>query len=101
MSSSVRITLSASLTGDLLLSAMFLLCLQTIPKAFALITRTSSPLVLNMANGEIWQRQRGEMTTSQKSNLRTCGNGLHIQKEQHENVYLPKTSLFVQIGEDI
>ena len=62
--SSVRITLSASLTGNLLLSAIFLLSLQTNPRAFALIRRASSPLVWSMANGEIWKRQRGEMTTA-------------------------------------
>jgi len=70
MSSSVRITLSASLTGDLLLSAIFLLSLQTNPRAFPLISRASSPLVWSMANGEIWKRQRGEMTTA-RTDLKT------------------------------
>ena len=45
MSPSVRITFRTFLTGRLALSVMFLLYLQTIPRAFAVINRTSFPLL--------------------------------------------------------
>ena len=45
MSPSVRITFRTFLTGRLALFVMFLLYLQTIPRAFAVINRTSFPLL--------------------------------------------------------
>ena len=45
MSPSVRITFRTFLTGRLALSVMFLLYLQTIPRAFVVINRTSFPLL--------------------------------------------------------
>ena len=45
MSPSVRITFRTFLTGRLALFVMFLLYLQTIPRAFAVINRNSFPLL--------------------------------------------------------
>ena len=45
MSPSVRITFRTFLTGRLALSVMFLLYPQTIPRASAVINRTSFPLL--------------------------------------------------------
>ena len=45
MSPSVRITFRTFLTGRLALFVMFLLYPQTIPRAFAVINRTSFPLL--------------------------------------------------------
>ena len=45
MSPSVRITFRTFLTGRLALFVMFLLYLQTIPRAFVVINRTSFPLL--------------------------------------------------------